>query len=60
MNNRYWLEKTIVFFSQRKSKQKKYITNKEIQLLFEIQYFNIFLIIVKSDNMMTRKNDRFS
>ena len=50
----------IVFFSQRKSKQKKYITNKEIQLLFEIQYFNIFLIIVKSDNMMTRKNDRFS
>ena len=34
--------------------------NKEIQLLFEIQYFNIFLIIVKSDNMMTRKNDRFS
>ena len=34
--------------------------NKEIQLLFEIQYFNIFLILVKSDNMMTRKNDRFS
>ena len=33
--------------------------NKEIQLLFEIQYFNIFLILVKSDNMMTRKNDRF-
>ena len=60
MCNRYWLEKTIVFFSQRKSKQKKYITNKKFQLLFEIQYFNIFLILVKSDNMMTRKNDRFS